>query len=323
MSMDYIDLHCDTLLLKNFPNQPDTLQQNRWSVDFQRMAAGNCIAQFFAVFLPTPNYFRKNGLTQPSDWEYVLSRVSDLRAELAAQTDVRFADGADSLLKNRAEGKRSAFLTIEDGRLLDGKLENIDRLHTLGIRLITLTWNNVNCLGFPHSGDPDEMARGLTAFGREAVPYMQQKGIIVDVSHLSDGGFWDVLKASRKPVIASHSNARTVCRHTRNLNDEMIRALAENGGGSGLSFAPAMLSETAGASRIEDMTAHILHFIKIGGEDFPMIGTDFDGIHGELEIPSCEQMPRLFDALEKAGLTARQIEKIAWGNAERVIHDAM
>lgn len=322
--MAYIDLHCDTLLLKNFPDRPDTLAENSWSVDFRRMRTGGCAAQFFAVFLPTPNYFRKNGLPRPDDWDYVRARIADLQEELQAHTDsIAFAGSAEELLRNRQSGRMSAFLTIEDGRLLEGNLENIPLLHSMGIRLISLTWNDPNCLGYPHSAQPEEMAKGLTPFGKEAVLEMQRNGIVVDVSHLSDGGFWDVLRLSERPVVASHSNARAVCGHTRNLTDDMIRALAEKGGASGLNFAPEMLSQTAGRSCIQDMIAHLQHFIQVGGEDFPMIGTDFDGIHGDLEIPSCGEMPLLFQAMKKAGMTERQIEKIAFGNALRIIQEGM
>lgn len=217
----------------------------------------------------------------------------------------------------------SAFLTVEDGRLLDGALSNVDRLYALGVRLVTLTWNNPNCLGFPHSADGEKMAMGLTAFGRQAVQAMQDSGIVVDVSHLSDGGFWDVLEVSRRPVVASHSNARAVCSHSRNLSDEMIRALADQGGASGLNLSPEMLCDTADKSRIADMVRHVQHFINVGGEDFPMIGTDFDGIHGDLEISSCAQMPKLFEALKMAGLTQTQLEKLAYRNALRIIKEAM
>lgn len=164
---------------------------------------------------------------------------------------------------------------------------------------------------------------GLTEFGRQAVEAMQDAGIVVDVSHLSDGGFWDVLEVSRRPVVASHSNARAVCGHSRNLSDDMIRALANRGGASGINLSPEMLCASGDKSRISDMVRHTLHFINVGGEDFPMIGTDFDGVHGELEIASCAQMPKFFEALEKTGLTAAQIEKLAYGNALRVIREAM
>lgn len=322
--MQYIDLHCDTLLIRNFKRPSETLAHNTWCVDFQRMRQGKCAAQFFAVFLPTPNYFRKNQLPLPDDWDYAAARINDLKEELTdCRCDIRPAHNAEELLSNLHSDYCSAFLTIEDGRLLAGKLENIDRLYDMGVRLMTLTWNNPNCLGFPHSSDPSKMSLGLTKFGHQAVSAMQEKGIIVDVSHLSDGGFWDALQISKKPIIASHSNARALCNHTRNLSDEMIRALAQSGGGSGLNLAPEMLCAAGGKSRIKDMVRHICHFINVGGEDFPMIGTDFDGMHGDLEISSCSQMPLLFDALEKAGLTQAQIEKVAFKNALRIIHDTL
>lgn len=322
--MQYIDLHCDTLLIKNFKSSSETLAHNTWCVDFQRMRQGKCAAQFFAVFLPTPNYFKKNQLPLPDDWDYATARINDLKEELTnCCSDIRLAHNAEDFIANLHSGHSSAFLTIEDGRLLGENLDNINKLYALGIRLITLTWNNPNCLGFPHSSDPGKMSLGLTKFGHQAVRAMQEKGIIVDVSHLSDGGFWDALQISQKPIIASHSNARALCNHTRNLSDEMIRALAQRGGGSGLNLAPEMLCAAGGKSRIEDMVRHICHFINVGGEDFPMIGTDFDGMHGDLEISSCAQMPLLFDALEKAGLTQTQIEKLAFKNALRIMNDTL
>lgn len=322
--MNYIDFHCDTLLLKNFPDRPDTLDKNSWCVDFTRMKQGDCAAQFFAIFLPTINYFARNHLPRPTDWEYVVLRHHDILKELDLHRDkIAFAGSLQEHQNNRQNGRMSAFLTIEDGRVLAHDLAGVDRLHSMGIRIITLTWNNPNCLGAPQSADPAKMNMGLTAFGRQAVCYMQEKGILVDVSHLSDGGFWDVVRCSKKPFIASHSNCRALCSHPRNLSDEMITALANAGGGAGLNFSPELLSASAGGSRIEDMIAHIWHFIRVGGEDFPMIGTDFDGMHGVLEIASSAEMPKLFEALEKAGLNSCQIEKIAFKNAERVINDAI
>ena len=140
---------------------------------------------------------------------------------------------AEELKQNQDAGKISAFLTIENGSLIDGKMDKIREIYDLGVRLVTLTWNDDNCLGHCHSQKPEEMSRGLTGFGKEAVRYMQELGILVDVSHLSDGGFRDVAEASRRsgvPFVASHSNCRALAPATRNLTDAMIRELAECGG---------------------------------------------------------------------------------------------
>jgi membrane dipeptidase len=321
--MQYIDLHCDTLLLKNFPDKPDTLARNTWNVDFEKMKKGNCLTQFFAVFLPTPDYFRKNSLPIPDDWDYAAARIADLKLEVSQHPDhIRMAYGYDDICSNRNDGCMSAMLTIEDGRLVNGDPDNICRLYDMGVRLITLTWNNPNCMGFPQTSDPERMALGLTDFGKQSVEVMQDKGIIVDVSHLSDGGFWDVMKISRRPVVASHSDSRELCPHTRNLTDDMIRALADRGGACGINFFPDMLCGAGGVARISDMIRQLRHLIDVGGEDFPMIGTDFDGFDGEVEIGSCDKMPLLFEAMEDAGFSADQIEKIAHRNALRIIRES-
>jgi membrane dipeptidase len=154
---------------------------------------------------------------------------------------------------------------------------------------------------------------------------MNELGILVDVSHLSDGGFYDVAKISKKPFVATHSDCRALAAHPRNLTDDMIRLLAQKGGVSGINFAPAFLDDTQGnkTSRISDMVRHVKHFIEIGGEDCVGIGTDFDGIGGNLEVGEPGRLTLLFEALEKAGITPRQIDKIASGNVLRVMKETM
>jgi membrane dipeptidase len=194
----------------------------------------------------------------------------------------------------------------------------------LGVRLISLTWNGENCFGFPNSADPALMALGLKPFGIEAVREMNRLGVIVDVSHLSDGGFWDIRKHGAKPFVASHSNARALSPHPRNLTDDMIRALADAGGVAGVNYCPAFLSRdvTSGVSTVDLVVQHIGHLIKTGGEDCVSLGGDWDGITGDIELRGPEKMGILFDALADAGHPGRVIEKIAWGNALRVIGSA-
>ena len=154
------------------------------------------------------------------------------------------------------------------------------------------------------------------------VERMNELGMIVDVSHLSDGGFWDVLKYSRKPVVASHSNARALCPHPRNLSDEMIRVLAEKGGISGLNFYPYFLKEN-GKAGMDDLIRHIEHMYYVGGEEFVAIGTDFDGFDdGELDVEHLGQMERVYDALKKRKFHDSQIEKFWSKNALRLIKEA-
>ena len=164
------------------------------------------------------------------------------------------------------------------------------------------------------------MQKGLKPFGFEVVEQMNSLGMLIDVSHLSDGGFWDVLSTSSKPIVASHSNARALCEHPRNLTDDMIRALAEKGGVIGLNFYPYFVNP-AGHASVSALAEHALHLFYIGGEDSVAIGTDFDGFDGVeiLEIEKAEEMERLWEALKAKGFTEAQIERIAYGNVKRVL----
>jgi len=219
----------------------------------------------------------------------------------------------------------AAFFTIEDGRSVDGKMEKIKTYRDMGVSLISLTWNQENCFGFPNSPNAEQMNKGLTAFGKEAIEEMNRLGMLVDVSHLSDGGFWDVAEITKKPFVASHSNCRALSSHPRNLTDEMLKKLAEKGGIAGLNFCGAFLNEDTNCteSRVDAMVSHILHMTRVGGLECAAIGTDFDGISGMLELRSPDKMEKLFDALQKAGLSQDAIEKVAWKNARRVLKDTL
>ena len=152
---------------------------------------------------------------------------------------------------------------------------------------------------------------------------MNELGVAVDVSHLSDGGFWDVVKLSKRPFVASHSNCRALSPHSRNMTDEMICALAEKGGVMGLNFAgPFLNADGKGReSTLERMILHLKHMIKVGGIEIAAIGTDFDGTDGIFDIPDCSKMQLLFETMEKHGFTGEQIEKIAYKNVKRVMRD--
>ena len=215
------------------------------------------------------------------------------------------------------EEKTGLLLTIEDGGVCGSNLENVKKVFELGVRLITLTWNYENAFGFPNGKDG-----GLKPLGIEAVQEMNRLGILVDVSHLSDDGSWDVQKYSKKPFVASHSNARAVTGHPRNLTDEMIRAVAESGGIIGLNFAPDFLGE-GGVSRVSDMVRHVLHIREKGGSGVLALGSDFDGIGGTLEIGGPDQFVLLWEALRKAGISETELEGMWCGNGTRVLREVL
>lgn len=325
--MQYIDMHCDTLM-QALMRRRDTIEQlDGTMVDAARLRRSGASAQFFAMFLPQktePERFGQENVPEPSELLHLMYQV--YRNTMEACSDYMAPTRSyEDLLENQRAGKISAFLTIENGCVADGKFEKIKEFYDMGVRLITLTWNDANCFGWPHSENGEEMRRGLTDFGKEAVGYMNELGMLVDVSHLSDGGFYDVADVSKKPFVASHSNCRALSPATRNLTDEMIRVLAESGGVAGINFAPQFLNENTedAVSRIARMCDHVLHFIDKGGIGCVGIGTDFDGISGEFEIADCTQMERLFAALHKRGLSEGQLEQIACGNVMRVLRDVL
>lgn len=311
----YIDLHCDTLYEAWCKKRQNISDFPQAMVDVNRLQQGGCMAQFFAIFMLQEDDQEKYQ-TNISDDDYIAS----LR-EIFRNSSTAFAGNLSEIQRNRQQGNLSGLLTLEDGRAVDGSMEKLEMFYEMGIRLISLTWNYANCFGFPNSFDPDAMAKGLTKFGKDAVVRMQELGMLVDVSHLSDGGFWDVAELCKKPFIASHSNCRSLSPHARNMTDEMIKTLADHGGIMGLNFCPEFLTSdiTNKESRIEDMLRQLRHMVNIGGEDIAAIGTDLDGIDGRLEIGRAEDTPRLFEAMDRAGFSDRLIEKIAWKNAWRVL----
>lgn len=317
----YLDLHCDTLELGFLMKQEDIYDMPEGMLDIRRMREAGMYGQFFAIFFPP-----QGRDWMPEDEVYYQALKKLFYDSIEKHGDcIAFAGSGAEAERNFREGKLSAFLTIEDGRHAQGKLSNIERFYLDGVRLISLTWNYENCFGAPNSRDRSIMEKGLTPFGREAVEYMNELGMLIDVSHLSDGGFYEAAELSKKPLVASHSNARALCPHPRNLTDDMIRRLAGMGGVAGVNFYGAFLNPDAKTeeSTIEALTAHIRYMAKLGGEDFVALGTDFDGISGMLEIGGPLQMQRLFARLEKEGFSERQIDKLAYQNALRLIRDVI
>jgi membrane dipeptidase len=325
--MRFIDMHCDTLMLSFVKKTEDIYDLPDTMLDVKRMKEAGALAQFFAIFMPPPGAEKLIGLSRPvDDQEFIEYCVKTFTTTMERHRDtiVPAGSGGD-IEKNRDAGKMSAFLTFEDGRPIDGRLENLDRYYNRGFRLISLTWNGENCFGFPNSKESEIMQRGLKPFGKDAVRRMNELGMVVDVSHLSDGGFFDVAEISRKPFVASHSNCRALSPHQRNLTDEMIRTLAEKGGVAGLNFAPDFLNAdiTNKESTAELISLHARRMIDVGGTECVALGSDFDGIQGNIEVGRVEKMPLLFDRLSRDGLSDEVIEKIAWKNALRVLKDIM
>lgn len=320
---NFIDLHCDTLMQAYKKNLQDIYDIKDTMLDIKRMKKNKCLAEFFAIFMP-PKNSSFDDFDRPDDKEYFnyLYDVFNTTIENYPE-EFSLALNYDDLVKNIDDKKISGFLTFEDGRMIDS-FEKLDYFYKKGIRLITLTWNEANSFGYPNSKDKNLMEKGLTAFGKEAIQQMNELGILIDVSHLSDGGFWDVKEISKKPFIASHSNSRELSPHQRNLTDDMIRAISESGGVAGINFCASFLNPSCeNSSSIQMKVDHIKHMINKGGIEVVALGSDFDGIAPYNEINNINKIDLLFNELKKAGLSENDIDKIAKDNAMRVIKDSL
>ena len=317
----------------------------RTQLDFLRLREAGARAQCFAVFLDREACERRG----VSPWQRYEQLRDHFYREMEKNPDVvrqvRTANELDDAVRNGAVG---AVLTVEGGELLGGescggsrtcggkeagcrdgaKTEasdseidmlrtGLERMWADGVRLLTLTWNYENDLGYPNGSKG-----GLKKAGYEAVAYMQELGMIVDVSHLSDRGFWDVMETAGKPVIASHSCARSLCGHQRNLTDAQLRALGEKGGVVGVNFHAPFLKDGGVSGSVEETAHHLRHIISCAGSEAAAFGSDYDGMQGTPEWGGCEGMPRLIEALS-AYFDAKTLEKICYLNAERLFRQCL
>ncbi|WP_461815996.1 dipeptidase [Faecalimonas sp.] len=317
-----IDLHCDTIWKLMDAKKNANLEKNDFCVSIEKMKQADTMVQFFACFVDVGAFPKKEQYEK--GYIYVKKMIERMKKEVKNYSGkIAFAKNGEEIEKNRQDGKISSILTLEEGGVFNEKKERIDEFWKEGIRLTTILWNYENCIGYPNSKKQEIMCKGLKPFGFEVVEKMNDLGMIIDVSHLSDGGFWDVIEKSKSPIVASHSNAREICLHPRNLTDEMIRALAEKGGVIGVNFYPKFLKKN-GKAGVDDIVLHLKHIINVGGIDCACIGTDFDGFSGEsTEIKQMGQMDLLYEALQRNGIKEKDIEKIWRENAMRVIKEVI
>lgn len=307
-----IDLHCDTIMqLLDHPDSGD-LYRNTWKIDIEKLQKAHSKVQDFALFI---------NLGETND---PYGRYEEMRNLCTTQIHL-YGEHIQHVLSYQdvksvyESGKIGALMSIEEGGVLGGDLDKLKQAYQDGVRLITLTWNYPNGLGEPHCG---EQHKKLTPKGIEFVEVMQDLGIIVDCSHLNDAGTEQLGDILDVPFVASHSNAREVTAHTRNLPDNLIKLIANKGGVIGLNFAQSFLG-TSPVSRIEDIVKHGLYLINKGGEDVVALGTDFDGIKPNTEIKDASEMYRLYDAFKEAGLSVEQCEKLFWKNADRLLKEIL
>lgn len=309
--MRIIDMHCDTIYL--LQNSTEGIRANSLQIDLHKMKEAGYLLQNFALFV--------NMAEVESPLETGLHMADIFYREMEKNQDfIRPVTTYDEIMKNKEQGLMSALLTLEEGEICKGSLPILRDFYRLGVRMITLTWNHPNSIGCSNSknnppyGEPD--MTGLTEQGLLFIEEMERLGVIIDVSHLSDGGFYDVLNHTTRPFVASHSNARAVCGHCRNLTDDMIRKMGERGCVTGLNYFGAFVNPGGydAKSTVEGLARHASHITNIGGIDCLGLGSDFDGFSGECDLTDCSKMYLLEDALKKQGFTSSDIDKIFYKN---------
>ena len=301
-----IDLHCDTLTdcMYAASEIPDTLDDPARSLSLSNIPEDVHWAQFFAVFLPdrlrgeeAVRFFDASHENFERQMQKFSSRVSPCR---------NVAD----MERAWAAGKTAAFLSVENGSAFAGDLSRIEKLKRQGVCAVTLTWNGENELG---SGNVTD--RGLTDFGRAAVREMERCGILVDVSHLNDAGLEDVFETAEKPFVATHSNARAICAHKRNLTDAQVKEMVRRRCLIGLNYYGVFLRDDGNVRSLDDLYRHIAHFFDLGAQKDLALGSDFDGA----DLPEClsspEKIAEAYGYLLSRGLTQQEIDGIFYDNA--------
>jgi membrane dipeptidase len=312
--MVILDAHCDTLI--RVIDSEKTLCSNDCDLDIERMHKRGNYVQFFAAFIH-PNYYRGNAMKRAIDLIDKFYRDCE-----ECKGKVTVCCNHKDVLETINSKKVAAILAIEGGEALQGSLAALRAFYKLGVRSICLTWNHRNEIA---DGVGETISEGgLTNFGREVVEEMNKLGMLIDLSHISEKGFWDVMALTKEPVILSHSNSKTICNHRRNITDKQILALKNNGGVMGITLYPSFINEE-GIIKISDIIKHIEHIISLVGENHVGIGTDYDQTKPILDegLDGIEFIDSILEELLKLNYPYSTVEKIASGNFLRVIKDVM
>ena len=302
--MKFFDLHCDTIGECYQVNEP--LNENSLHISLKKAACLSGWCQTFAIWMP--DELRGQAAIEYFDkvYAYFLNQIQE------NEESISFCKSAEDI-RNAAEHKKcAAILSVEGGGAAAGSLDRIKYMYDCGVRMMTLTWNGSCELG---NGSGVQDAKGLTDFGKETVKLMEQIGMIVDVSHLSDKGFYDVAKITSKPFVATHSNSRAVWNHVRNLTDEEFDIINFRGGLVGINLFKDFLCESCDTNGAETVLKHIGHFLERGGENVLSFGSDFDGAQMPDDLDGIEKIPVLYEYLLKNGLEHRTADKIFYQNA--------
>lgn len=321
--MKIVDMHCDTIATirrAGWNGAKEELRQNTLHLDLEKMKKSGYLLQNFALFS-----YKEDGLDQLVDGMQLadlffqeMEKNKDLIGIVRSYADIE---------KNKAAGKMSALLSMEEGAIFKGDISVLRNWYRLGARMMTLTWNYETELAYPNKVEegrsvPD-LENGLKEKGFEFIAEMEKLGIIIDVSHLSDKGFYDIYENTTRPFVASHSNARALCGHSRNLTDDMIRKLADRGGVTGLNYCSAFLADKSPVCYAADIARHARYLANVGGIECVGLGSDFDGIDCELEMKDCSGMQMVIYAFGKEGFSESEIDKILGQNTLRVYKEIL
>ncbi len=317
MNEPVFDLHCDTALalLREDLTPGSRLRENLLHIDLNRGKTLPGYAQCFAMFT-YPGFVER--FHRPVT-EVFGAMVSNFQRELEENRDIiRQVFHPSQLRENREQGIISAILTLEGPAGIAYDPGRLEELYQLGFRISTLGWNEDNALVGSH-----RTGGGLTARGKEYVRRCQELGILVDVSHVSDRGFWDILDITQAPIVASHSNLRSICGSSRNLTEEMYRALAATSGTAGINLYSEFVKEAD--PTLEDVADHILRMLDLVGTDTHIsLGGDLDGCEAlPRGFSGVEDYPKLSEILEQRGLQRQTIRNIYWNNAVGVMEHAV
>ncbi len=315
-----VDGHCDSLgdLTDGKRDLRGNNDTGHW--DLARARQGHIGLQFFAAYIESeykPFLAIQRGLLH---LEAALKFIDENRDEVFLITN---RGDIDRLYTDRLKisNQIGLLLHVEGGEILGESLEMVDIIYRLGVRSLGLTWNERNAIA-DGVGELDSQG-GLSNFGKRVIKRMNSLGIIVDVSHINEAGFWDVIQCSDKPIIASHSCARSLCDHCRNLRDDQLKAISECNGVVGVNFCQDFLCEN-GQANIDDVVRHICHIAEIAGVDAVGFGSDYDGIPSPPSgLDDVSKFPYLIDKLIQRGFSSSDIQKICHRNFVRVIQDVI
>ena len=311
--MFVLDSHCDTPT--EILNSRDLSLDNKTGhVDFPKLMRGGVDGAFFALYVPA-------SMSEEESYAYAHKMLTGVNDMIAANPDKAILTTTSAqAYANKSKGLFSVFLGLENASPLGHSLDRIHEFHAAGVRYTTLCHSGDNavcdsCAGKGKWG-------GLSQFGREVVAEMNKVGMLIDVSHVSDRTFYDVIEVSSKPVVATHSCCRALADHPRNMTDDMIRTLAAAGGVLQVNFYPVFLSPDPSPS-YRVIADHIDHIVSLVGIDHVGIGSDFDGIEiTPVGMDDISGMPLLFEELRHRGYSEADLSKIASGNFFRVLNES-